>query len=50
MSKSGDIGKQQVGAVYAKALIGVVEKSGKTDEVIDELESLVDQLIAAKTG
>jgi len=40
--KSGlDIGREPIGEVYAKALIGAMEQLGKTDLVLDELESLV---------
>lgn len=41
-----DIGKQQVAAVYAKALIGATEKTGSTDAVVDELSSLVNDVLA----
>lgn len=40
-----DIGKQQVAAVYAKALIGAAEKAGNTDAVVDELSALVDEVL-----
>jgi len=46
MSETVDIGKQQVAAVYAKALIGAAEKAGKTSDVIDELDSIVDDVLA----
>jgi F-type H+-transporting ATPase subunit delta len=36
-----DSGRQQVGAVYAKALLGAAEKAGQADLVVEELESLV---------
>ena len=42
---SADIGKQQIAAVYAKALIGAAEKKGSTDEVIAELDSLVSDVL-----
>ena len=45
MSDVLDIGKQQVAAVYAKALIGAAEKSGNTDAVVDELSSLVNDVL-----
>jgi len=45
MSETTDIGKQQVAAVYAKALIGAAEKAGKTDAVVDELGSLVSEVL-----
>jgi F-type H+-transporting ATPase subunit delta len=33
--------RQQIGAVYAKALLGAAEKAGQTDAVLEELASLV---------
>lgn len=45
MSETIDIGKRQVGAVYAKALIGAAEKSNATSDVIEELDSLVDDVL-----
>ena len=40
-----DIGRQQVGTVYAKALLGTAEKQGVTDEVVSELEAVVSELL-----
>ena len=40
-----DIGRQQVGAVYAKALLGTAEKQEATDHVISELEAVVSELL-----
>ena len=45
MSESGDIGKQQVAAVYAKALIGASEKTGATDRLVEEMDSLVADVL-----
>ncbi len=45
MSETVDIGKQQIAAVYARALIGATEKTGTTDAVVDELGSLVDEVL-----
>lgn len=45
MSETADIGKQQVAAVYAKALIGASETTGSTGEVVEELDSLVDDVL-----
>ena len=45
MAETADIGKQQVAAVYAKALIGAAEKAGSTDAVVDELGSLVNEVL-----
>jgi F-type H+-transporting ATPase subunit delta len=50
MAETGDIGKQRVAAVYAKALIGAAEKTQKTDEVVEELGSLVDDVLAKFPG
>ena len=36
-----DPGRQHLGSVYAKALLGAAEKAGHADHVVDELESLV---------
>ncbi len=40
-----DIGKQQVAAVYAKALLGAAEKASATGSVLEELDSLVDDVL-----
>jgi F-type H+-transporting ATPase subunit delta len=37
----GDIGRQQVGTIYAKALLGATEKTASTDDVLVEFGSLV---------
>ena len=50
MSETADIGKQQVAAVYAKALIATTEKNGTTDEVAAELGSLVTDVLEAFPG
>jgi len=39
-----DTDQQYLGVVYAKALLGLAEKSGKVDQIVDELESFVDVL------
>lgn len=44
MSETADIGKQQVAAVYAKALIGASENAGNTAAVAEELNSLVEDV------
>jgi F-type H+-transporting ATPase subunit delta len=36
-----DAGRQHLGTIYAKALLGAAEKAGQADLVVDELESLV---------
>ncbi len=35
-----DAGRQYLGTVYAKALLGAAEKAGQVDNVLEELESL----------
>src|SRR5688500_10023598 len=40
-----DPAKQRLGTVYAKALIGAAEKAGQTDRVLEELDSLVTDVI-----
>ena len=42
---SADIGKQQIASVYAKALLGAAEKTHTADAVVEELESLVDDVL-----
>jgi F-type H+-transporting ATPase subunit delta len=37
---SFDAGRQYLGTVYAKALLGAAEQAGKVDQVLEELESL----------
>lgn len=39
-----DVGLEQLGGTYAKALLGVTESAGNTDEVLDEFYSFVDVL------
>ena len=39
-----DTGLQHLGTVYAKALLGASEKSGNTDEVLAELDSLIREV------
>src|SRR5689334_11614239 len=40
-----DTGLQYLGTVYAKALIGATEKSKTTDTVVQELDSLVQDVL-----
>ena len=42
---SADIGKQQIAAVYAKALLGAAENAHTTDAVVEELDSFVDDVL-----
>jgi F-type H+-transporting ATPase subunit delta len=41
-----DSERQYLGAVYAKALLGATEKLGQTDQVLSELESFVQDVLA----
>ena len=38
-------GRQHLGTVYAKALLGAAEKAGQADQVVEELESLVSDVL-----
>jgi len=40
-----DPARQQIGTVYAKALLGAAEKQGLTDDVLEELQSLVEDVV-----
>ena len=40
-----DPGRQQIGTVYAKAILGAAEKQGLTDAVLEELQSLVEDVL-----
>lgn len=39
-----DSGRQHLGGVYAKALLGAAEKAGQSETVVEELSGLVDEL------
>jgi len=41
-----DITAQQVAAVYAKAFLGAAESAGNVDSLVEELDSLVDDVLA----
>lgn len=41
-----DTGRQHLGSTYAKALLGVTEKRGVTDEVLEQLRSAVDDVFS----
>jgi len=45
-SETIDAGRQHLGTVYAKALIGAAEKVGQGDQVVDELEAIVADVLA----
>jgi len=40
-----DAGRQHLGSVYAKALLGAAEKARQTDLVVEELEALVSDVL-----
>jgi len=40
-----DAGRQHLGTVYAKALLGAAEKAGQADTVVEELESIVSDVL-----
>jgi F-type H+-transporting ATPase subunit delta len=40
-----DTGRQHLGAVYAKALLGATQAAGNTQEVLDQLDSLVADVL-----
>ena len=40
-----DSGRQHLGSVYAKALLGAAEKAGQSQQVLDELDSLVSDVL-----
>jgi F-type H+-transporting ATPase subunit delta len=44
-SDIADPARQQLGTVYAKALLGAAEKVGQAEQVVQELESLVSDVI-----
>jgi F-type H+-transporting ATPase subunit delta len=44
-SEQIDAGRQHLGNVYAKALLGAAEKAGQAEAVVEELESLVSDVL-----
>ena len=42
---AADIGKQQIGAVYAKAALGATGKSGGPEAFVDDLETFVNEVL-----
>ena len=49
-SSDMDISRQQLGSTYAKSLLGASEKAGNSDQVVDELGSLVEDLFDKVDG
>jgi F-type H+-transporting ATPase subunit delta len=45
-SETIDAGRQHLGTVYAKALLGAAEKAGQADTVVEELEAIVSDVLA----
>jgi F-type H+-transporting ATPase subunit delta len=45
-SEKIDAGRQHLGTVYAKALLGAAEKAGQADTVVEELEAIVSDVLA----
>jgi F-type H+-transporting ATPase subunit delta len=44
-SEKIDAGRQHLGTVYAKALLGAAEKVGQADTVVEELEAIVSEVL-----
>jgi F-type H+-transporting ATPase subunit delta len=42
---SPDVGKERIGEVYARAFLGAAESAGQTSAALDELDSLVDEVL-----
>jgi F-type H+-transporting ATPase subunit delta len=40
-----DTGRQHLGTIYAKALLGASERAGNTESVVEQLESLVSDVL-----
>src|SRR5262245_315909 len=40
-----DAGRQHLGSVYAKALLGAARQAGQTDRVVEELEAIVSDVL-----
>ena len=43
---SPDVGQEQVGEVYARALLGAAEKEGQSAAVLDELDDIINEVFA----
>jgi len=44
-SETIDAGRQHLGTVYAKALLGAAEKAGQADHVVEEVEAIVSDVL-----
>ena len=44
---SPDVGREQIGETYARALFGAAQTAGETVAVLDELDALVEEALAA---
>ena len=43
---SPDVGREKVGEIYARALLGAAENAGQTVAVLDELDAIVSEVFA----
>jgi len=43
---SPDVGREKVGEIYARALLGAAEQAGQSAAVLDELDAIVSELFA----
>ena len=43
---SPDVGREKVGEIYARALLGAAEHAGQTVAVLDELDAIVSEVFA----
>jgi len=44
--QSPDVGREKVGEIYARALLGAAEKAGQTVAALDELDAIVSEAFA----
>jgi len=44
-SAARDAGRQHLGSVYAKAVLGAAQKAGQADTVVEELEAIVSDVL-----
>ena len=45
-SHTFDPGQEQIGTVYAKALVAAAEKAGQSDQVVEEVEEIVSEVFS----